>query len=389
MPAPTQRQARMDKNAIKAGSLHHALALGTTVGVLLFSSLVYLAHDWISAQSQQLGLGDALTQSILVGCALLGSQFLTGTIWVRFLRRTRDKICGRGFACDAFSNSLVEARKGNRAASATIQGVAAFDRAVHDRLGEAIQDTESSTLGVIERTTRLNTSAVQLLDYLTGSTLDASNMETDFEAGVDEITDIARFVQELPPKIRDDMAAIQSVVDDIRQLEGLAGSIKGISKQTNLLALNAAIEAARAGEQGRGFAVVADEVRTLASRTQQSTQEINQMIERLRNGASEAVEVMEQGRVKADVTVTQASKATDALQAITQVVDGIKAMNMQIASAAEQQSATAEEINRNIVNISDVANDTATGSRQTATASDELARLAVDLQVQVDRFQVS
>ncbi|MFT5396702.1 MAG: methyl-accepting chemotaxis protein [Gammaproteobacteria bacterium] len=192
---------------------------------------------------------------------------------------------------------------------------------------------------------------------------------------VETINNLASEVErasEMIENLKGDSLSIGAVLDVIRD----------IAEQTNLLALNAAIEAARAGEQGRGFAVVADEVRTLASRTQQSTREINDMIEKLQNGANQAVSVMEAGRTKAVESVEQAAKAGEALEAITGVVDNIKSMNMQIASA------TAEEINRNIVNISEVAQETAAGSQQTASASDELAILASDLQGHVVKFKI-
>ena len=195
-------------------------------------------------------------------------------------------------------------------------------------------------------------------------------------------------IDQLATEVSSAAEVLHRVEDDSQKVGTVLDVIKDIAEQTNLLALNAAIEAARAGEQGRGFAVVADEVRTLAGRTQKSTEEIQVMIESLQNGTRDAVAVMERGQVMTDETVEQANKAGEALQAITAAVDSITNMTAQVASAAEEQNSVAGEINANIVNISNLSQETGEASQSSGSAVDQLSQLASQLEAAVSRFRV-
>ena len=195
-------------------------------------------------------------------------------------------------------------------------------------------------------------------------------------------------MRHLSSRLGDSAAALQQLRNQTQQINRVVEVIKGIAEQTNLLALNAAIEAARAGEQGRGFAVVADEVRNLAQKTQKATEEIQTMIQQLQQGTRDVVRVMEDSQQRTDESVHHAAKAAQALETITQAVSVINDMNTQIASAAEEQSAVAEDINRNVINIGQVANEVAGGADESSAASAGLTQLAEQQRRLINQFKV-
>ncbi len=216
----------------------------------------------------------------------------------------------------------------------------------------------------------------------------AGNANGSASHGREVVQQTAATIQQLSADIQQAVQTVESLARDSENITSILDVIRGIAEQTNLLALNAAIEAARAGEHGRGFAVVADEVRNLALKTQASTEEIQQMIEQLQNGTRQTVRIMEQSRARTGESVLQAEEADAALMSITQAVSVINDMNIQIASAAEQQSAVAEDINRNVANIGTVANEVAGGAAESSTASAGLTKLAEHQRRLINQFRV-
>jgi len=207
-------------------------------------------------------------------------------------------------------------------------------------------------------------------------------------SGTQVVEDNTRIINTLSGEIEKAAEVIQVLKADSEGIGTVLDVIRGISEQTNLLALNAAIEAARAGEHGRGFAVVADEVRTLASRTQESTVEIQEMIERLQQGADSAVTVMDKGIETVRASVKQTTRTGESLETITGAVNTLADINTQIASAIEEQSIVAEDINQNVVSIDNLARQGDEASTDIAAANEQLRQLADSLSTLIRQFKI-
>ncbi|MCW8276299.1 methyl-accepting chemotaxis protein [Pseudomonas sp. PCH199] len=233
------------------------------------------------------------------------------------------------------------------------------------------------------------TSAVEEVARNAVSTSEASkNATTSAGDGRDLVQETVSAIERMSADVQSTATLIGELANESRDIGKVLDVIRGLADQTNLLALNAAIEAARAGEAGRGFAVVADEVRALAHRTQQSTSEIERMIGSIQSGTEHAVDSMRNSTERAESTLNIARGAGMSLDTINSAIVEINERNLVIASAAEEQAQVAREVDRNLVNIRDLSVQSATGANQTSAASSELSRLAVDLNTMVGRFSL-
>ncbi len=253
------------------------------------------------------------------------------------------------------------------------------------------QDMRNQMSEVEQVATAMNEMTATVHEVAQNAALTASSTESaDQEVinGKNIVDDTINRINGLADEVEKAVQTINKLAEDTDQIGSVVDVIRGVSEQTNLLALNAAIEAARAGEQGRGFAVVADEVRTLASRTQDATSEIQSMIESLQLSAKQASEVMVKSQESANGSVEQARAAGQSLETITSAVKTITDMSAQIATAAEEQSAVSEEINRNIINISTATDQTLNATQEASQANSKLADATTRLDTMVKQFGI-
>ncbi|WP_259155170.1 methyl-accepting chemotaxis protein [Pseudomonas sp. JAI111] len=364
--------------SVEAGE-HYSSAITGIVVVAVIAALLTVLLAWLLTRS----IVTPLNRALQVAQTIAGGNLTTAI-----------EIDGKDESArllGALSEMQANLRKTIEqiAGSATQLGAAAEELSTVTQ--EASRGMQQQNNEIEQAATAVNemTAAVEEVARNAVSTSEASNQSTQAaREGRDRVVETVNAIQTMTHDVQNTSLMIEGLATQGRDIGKVLDVIRAIAEQTNLLALNAAIEAARAGEAGRGFAVVADEVRALAHRTAQSTQEIEKMVAGIQNGTGEAVSSMAQSNQRTQSTLEMARAAGVALEQITQSIHLINERNLVIASASEEQAQVSREVDRNLVNIRDLATQSAAGANQTSAATHELSRLAVNLNAMVARFVI-
>lgn len=383
----------------------HQVAEGTVLGA------GRITYSLAAEDSQVLGdlINSSLMNAVLMIAGLLGIYFVIYRIVIQPLRRlertmgqigtnsdltlrvnlgTNDEFSRVEEATNRMLNSFQPAISDLSHTMSELSGVsgelALITRETRDGMGEQQRESKDLLVAVEE----LSDAAGRVNESAVNAETAAVSAKDNAEGGSEVVVQVTGTIQELAAEVENAVTVVRQLAEDTQGIGHVAKSINEIAEQTNLLALNAAIEAARAGEQGRGFAVVADEVRSLAIRTQDSTKEINDIIERLVSVSEKAVQVMDASKDRAQQGVQDTERAREALQQIATGVENIRSMNSRISAAADNQNNVVSRINENIRVISQASEQTLSASGRTFEHSNDLGQIVQRLREIVERFRV-
>jgi methyl-accepting chemotaxis protein len=363
----------------KEASDQYSMAFDLLIGILIVSTLLTILFAWLLTSSITLPIAQALAAA---------EDIAEGNL-TRPIKVDGSDEAGRLLA--AMKKMQEKLRDTLQRISGSATQLASAAEELNTVTDESARGLSQQNKEIEQAATAVNqmTSAVEEVARNAVSTSDASkNATTSAGDGRELVMETVGAIERMSGDVQSTAELIGNLANESRDIGKVLDVIRGLADQTNLLALNAAIEAARAGEAGRGFAVVADEVRALAHRTQQSTSEIERMVGSIQGGTEQAVNSMRNSTERAESTLNIAKGAGMALDTINQAIVQINERNLVIASAAEEQAQVAREVDRNLVNIRELSVQSATGANQTSAASNELSRLAVDLNSMVARFSL-
>lgn len=351
------------------------------VVVSVISAIIGLAVSYFGSK--------AMASPLIAASKTLQSMEQTNDLSLRLPVTSKDEIGQMALSFNAFANKLQQLM--GEIVNATVQLSAAAEEmsAVTQTTRTQVESQTQETMQVASAINELESTVKDVAHNAENASRSASETDNEAKSGNNIIQSTVLGINSLAEEIEQSSQVIEKLKTDSQAITKVLDVIKNIAEQTNLLALNAAIEAARAGEQGRGFAVVASEVRILAQRTQDSTLEIEGLIATLQSGAVNAVDSMQTNKNSIVTLVENAEGATNALKSITQMISSINQMNAMIATAAEEQSVVVGQVNESVTNIHEVSNNTLVSAEQISDASAELAVLGAKLQGQVSQFKIS
>ena len=352
----------------------HTLLIGVTLAALVLGAL---AAWWIARQ----------IASPLRGILIAANRVAEGDLSHDIQVERRDELGQLQHSIGQMTRSLRSLISGIGDSARQIAGAATQLSTVTEQTRNGLNQQKDETDQVATAMNQMLATAQEVARHAERASVAANEADQQAGAGEQVVTQAVEQIGNLASEMALSGRAMLTLQQESQKIASVLDVIKSVSQQTNLLALNAAIEAARAGTAGQGFAVVADEVRSLAQRTQESAEEIEGLILGLHSGTQQVADIMDSSRTLTDNSVALTRDAGEALAAIARTVAVIQEMNPQIAAAAEQQSAVAEEINRSVLKVRDVSEQTAAASEETAAASVQLTRLSVDLQTLVGKFK--